>query len=334
MLVGDKCFADPEIVGFIQSEGVQDTCDFSQTSNCVVIDIVELTDFFLELLENIKENENGRPLIDLVQNDWNLFSNTQIGSEIIDYILIKSELVLENANTLVSYNDEIIDAITYWDVLKESLKWKSRYITDIEKLVELKWDSFFNTQFKLSRGRVLFRARVHHEAGKEAFKPEGLKSPPSKVTSSGRANPSGIPHLYLCDNAKTVLYEVRASYLDELSIGKFKATRPLRIVDFTEKTSIYNPGAVNDTIKAHLLRKYISRDLSKPMRRYDSELEYIPTQFICEYIRVNTGADGIQFQSSLHPKGKNIVVFDDDLVDCFDVSLVKVDKTMLHSHKI
>ena len=46
--------------------------------------------------------------------------------------------------------------------------------------------------------------------------------PPNKLTSSGRANPQGIPYLYLSKTPETTLYETRASYLDELSIGKFK----------------------------------------------------------------------------------------------------------------
>jgi hypothetical protein len=43
------------------------------------------------------------------------------------------------------------------------------------------------------------------------------------------ANPSGIPFLYLSENEKTVVYEVRASYLDELSIGVFKAKSDRKI---------------------------------------------------------------------------------------------------------
>lgn len=331
MLVGNKCFADKEIVGFILSKGVLGTCDFSNLSDNVVVDIVELTDFFLELLENIKESENGIPFIKLMQDDWNLFSDAEIGSKILNHMLTVTDNEIDSSNSLVSYDDEIIDAISYWDELKESLVWKRRYITDINKLVDLGWDGFFNTQFVLSRRRYLYRARVHHEGGKKALLPDKLKSPPAKISRGGRANPSGIPYLYLCDNPRTVLYEVRASYLDELSIGRFKVKKPLQIVDFTEQTSLYNTNEVSETIKAHLLRKKISIDLSKPMRRYDSELDYIPTQFICEYIRIITGADGIQFQSSLHPTGKNIVVFNDDLIDCFDVSLVKVNKTQLHS---
>lgn len=60
------------------------------------------------------------------------------------------------------------------------------------------------------------------------------------------------------------------------------------------------------------------------MRRYDTEVEYIPTQFICEFIKVYTGASGIRFSSSLHPTGKNVVMFEQELMQCIDVVLKKV----------
>ena len=82
-------------------------------------------------------------------------------------------------------------------------------------------------------------------------------------------------------------------------------------------------------MKAKLLRQKISSDLSKPMRRYDSELEYIPTQFICEFIKVFTGAFGIRFNSSLHPKGNNVVLFDQNLMTCISVKKVKINTVNL-----
>ena len=79
------------------------------------------------------------------------------------------------------------------------------------------------------------------------------------------------------------------------------------ISDFTESETIFHPSRVAERIKSTLLKQKISVDLSKPMRRYDSELDYIPTQFICEFIKIYTGVQGIKFRSSLHTLGNNIV---------------------------
>jgi len=59
---------------------------------------------------------------------------------------------------------------------------------------------------------------------------------------------------------------------------KANLTQPVLIADFTESSTIFHPSRIGDRIKATLLKQKISADLSKPMRRYDSELEYIPTQ--------------------------------------------------------
>lgn len=67
------------------------------------------------------------------------------------------------------------------------------------------------------------------------------------------------------------------------------------------------------------------------MRRYDTDIEYIPTQFICEFIKIFTGASGIRFNSSLHPIGNNIVMFDLQKMECTNVQLKKINKVDLES---
>lgn len=78
----------------------------------------------------------------------------------------------------------------------------------------------------------------------------------------------------------------------------------------------------------------ISRDLSRPLPRYDSELEYIPTQFICEYIRFKIEADGIQFNSSLEKGGVNIVLFNRENIECIDVEVHQIDEVKMKSRRI
>ena len=65
----------------------------------------------------------------------------------------------------------------------------------------------------------------------------------------------------------------------------------------------------------------ISNDLSRPMRRYDSIVDYVPTQFICEYIKYSAKADGIAFRSSLCD-GVNYVIFDTKSFDCNNLVVV------------
>jgi hypothetical protein len=155
---------------------------------------------------------------------------------------------------------------------------------------------------------------------------------------AGRANPQGIPFLYLSEAKSTTLYEIRASYLDEISIATFKIIEPIKLIDFTSalQVSIFDASqqfsTLDEFVIGILLKKKISADLSRPQRRYDSELEYIPTQFICEFIKHLTGADGIKFSSSLDSDiGNNIVLFATKKVECIAVERVRINKINIDS---
>lgn len=335
MFVCYNCFADKELQAFIKASNNTGDCSVCDSKNIEILDIDELLDFFQELVDNFELEDSGTSIKNKIQGDWSFFSSHDIGSKILNQVLPRIKGNINSAQDEVVYSEEIIQNYKYWETLKNEIKEENRFLTNTQFLEEIGWDGYFNTQFQLKSDTTLFRARVHHESGMKAYEPNRMGCPPSKKASGGRANPLGIPFLYLSDNDKTVLYEVRASYLDELSIGEFTlkdGIDEIKIVDFTEDTFLFQPSQVNDTIKSRLLRNRISKDLSKPMRRYDTELEYIPTQFICEFIKVITGADGIRFTSSLHPEGKNIVVFEQELMECKKVTLMKITSLKLESH--
>jgi len=323
-------------LGFINNKPQTSDCDFCGTKNVACIPIEELFDFFLEFLAHFKPVGNGTMLKSAIQANWSLFSSPESAYAILNYLLSKFRLPISNADELVDFSDEILENVGYWDQLKRQLITKNRYITDVNYLTdELGWDGFFSSQIEIPQGQRLYRARLHHNSGEQPYAPAQMFCPPAASSTPGRANPSGIPYLYLSDNPDTVLYEIRATYLDEVSIGTFEIdsnlTKPVLIADFTASSTIFHPSAVSDKIKATLLKQKISADLSKPMRRYDSELEYIPTQFICEFIKIYTGVSGIKFRSSLHLAGNNFVIFEQDLVTCTQVDQVKVQHILISS---
>lgn len=339
MKVCPNCFSDreKELKAYISSSTNLGSCRICNSTNMPLLLIDELLDFFQELLDNFIISSYGEPLKSKIQSNWSFFSTHAVASSILNEVLSKINTNINNCEDLVNYTEDIIGNFSYWGKLKDKLKYSNRFISDIEYLVELGWDGFFNTQFQLKPSDEFFRARVHHKSDMQAYKKEDMMCPPYELVGGGRANPLGIPYLYLSDNPETVLYEIRASYLDELSIAKFQLKdeiKSIKIVDFTEDTSLFQPTNVNQTIKSKLLRDKISRDLSKPMRRYDSEIEYIPTQFICEFIKVFTGANGIRFSSSLHVTGKNIVIFDQALMECKEIFLRKINSLSLKSIEI
>jgi len=334
-----NCFADKELIGFITSQNTIGNCDCCGCTEVEIIPIEELYDFFKELVENFQTKSSGERLISKIQGNWSLFPNLDVGQKILNYVLDKIDSPLNSSDDLVDFNDDIIENINYWFKLKEQLKWERRYLTNIGYLTDdLGWDSFFESKTIVKRENILYRARLHKNADEEAFSKKDMYSPKMEFSSAGRANPNGIPYLYLSDREDTVLYEIRASILDEASIASFRLKEELSddiiISDFTETPSLYAPSEVNQRIKATLLKQIISRDLSKPMRRYDSELDYIPTQFICEFIKVFTNVQGIKFRSSLHNIGNNIVIFNQDIMECESVKKVQVSRVSINSREL
>ena len=338
MKVCPCCFNDVELKRFIASNSLENgKCDYCDGINSELIEVGVLQDFFSDFIGIFKEEKDGKPLVDLINTDWNLFSGKAEEYDILSDLLVATGSSISNPNKKVNYIDEIIECISFWEKLKEDLKWKRRFLTDITEIFELGWDSFFNKQIILPSDEELYRARIHQNAGQVAFPVEKMGCPEKEYATGGRANPYGIPYLYLSKSTETILYETRATYLDEISVGKFKIKNNniVVLVDFTEDISAFlNMDNIIEYTKGMLLKNYISSDLSKPLRRYDSELEYIPTQFICEFIRYITNADGILFNSSLHNGGINIVLFEQEKVECISVNKHRVTHVEIKSSMV
>lgn len=339
MNVCPNCFDDKEIKSFISNQKTIGTCSVCSSENQHLIDIDELKDFFQELLNNFELSSSGSALFDKINTNWDFFKTEAYANKILDYVLQNVDTEIKSITANVDFTAEILENIANWDTFKDDLKWKNRFISYHNNLVELGWDGFFNVFYEITSDMKFYRARLHTKTGLSKYKRKEMYSPPKEIAPAGRANPSGIPYLYLSDNEKTVLYEIRATLFDEVSIGVFKLNNGIkvhRLVDFTEGASLFDLSIPNlkNTITSKLLCDKISLDLSKPMRRYDSELEYVPTQFICEFIKNIVGADGIIFRSSVDPEGKNIVIFNQEIMKCIDVSKVKINTINLKYSKV
>ena len=59
----------------------------------------------------------------------------------------------------------------------------------------------------------------------------------------------------------------------------------------------------------------IKNEIAKPLRRYDSPLDYLPTQYISDLIK-SQGIKGIAYQSTMIEGGLNYAIFDESLFTC------------------
>ncbi|NPD47907.1 RES domain-containing protein [Lentimicrobium sp. S6] len=309
-------------------------CNYCKSEDIPLLNIDEILDFFIELIYLFEPKEEGEEISKKIQREWDLFNGSGLANLIISDLAKYLNKESLTADAKVVYIPELLQNVGQWKDFKEKIRSKKRFLLDIDKLEELGWDSLFNDVVEYTKDIPLYRSRIHYNESSECIPCEKMGAPPPDKVGNGRANPIGIPYLYLSKDISTTFYETKSLNKDELSVAEFRAIEgeTLSLVDFTEVPKIFGAfGSVDlyPYVKKILLKRLISIDLSKPIRRYDSELDYIPTQFICEYIRVVNKADGIIFNSSLHKGGVNVVVFNMDKVECKQVNRYIVEGSEL-----
>lgn len=192
---------------------------------------------------------------------------------------------------------------------------------------------------RLPKGRNFWRAQEGHEwrtiqqNGQQfeilAPHPENRMRPRSFAATEGRANPKGIPYLYLSTDRKTAMAEVRPSVGTYVSVGQFKILRPLTILD----CSIGHETAFNfyfEEPHAEEREKAVWNDIdrafSEPLAVDDSSAVYAPTQILSEIFK-GEGYDGLAYKSNLGP-GFNLALFDIKAADVINCFLYKVKSVL------
>ena len=146
------------------------------------------------------------------------------------------------------------------------------------------------------------------------------------LATEGRANPKGIPYLYLATSKETAMSEVRPWIGSEISVAQFKIKNELKIVDlsknhltnpfyFDSSCGIYEPS---DEDKEKSVWTHIDKAFSEPVVKNDNRADYAPTQIISELFK-NDGVDGVAYKSMLSD-GYNVVLFNPEvaeIINCF-----------------
>jgi RES domain-containing protein len=138
--------------------------------------------------------------------------------------------------------------------------------------------------------------------------------PPEGKALHHRMNPAGISYLYASSDGDTCVAELNPDVGTKLLLARFETTAPLRVVDLTKVPkatirTIFDPFYDHNEQWAPAFMAAFSKEVSRPVRRTESTLEYVPTQVLAEYIR-HIGYHGIRYRSSQRPKGWNLVIFD------------------------
>lgn len=219
--------------------------------------------------------------------------------------------------------DEFASWRSYWDFRREvAREWRYMWSDPARSFLTTLVGESHSRVSVISKGAHFYRAQVaHHDVYEPDIDdtvpgpalPERMRPLKGKA-SDGRANPKGIPCLYVAADRHTALAEVRPWIGSLVSIGVFKTSRELKVVDCTKgatKHPLFLNGEPTAKKKSASVWAYVGRAFREPVMRDDNSADYAPTQAIAEAFR-KEGFDGVAYRSAFGTDRFNLAIFDLD----------------------
>jgi hypothetical protein len=348
------CFNDTELQPIIESLGqIEDLCPICQSRRVFIYDTsinTELTESFEELLEiytpaamlptGFPSTEKKLLVTELTER-WHIFDKKLSSTDIYNIICAICPDKYSDSPDLFHTPvgiEEIVDddflkgnslLRTYsWDDFVESVKNQNRFHTNHINLSILeRYCSYIRKVYK--KGSIFFRGRI---SGEDGIPIAEMGAPSANEATAGRANSAGIRCLYLASDQDTTIHEVRAGFFDYVTIGRFELKEDIVVVDLKAINHI-SPFIDGCDTKQHAINKEhlnrINMEIGRTLRRSDSILDYIPTQYISDFIKSisyghNPEYSGIEYNSTINPSGQNTAIFYPDLFDCVDCEVYHI----------
>ncbi len=289
------------------------TCSYCGTENVQLVEPKDLRVQF-ELLTGIyTADDKGKTLVEWFKDDWAMFEHPQIdvahAKELLAEILDDSEIVRERFSPSELSNSSTLDI---WETFRDELKHKNRFFLKIDlnldRLGEL-------LGYLLHPDRIepeWYRARIQKD--NIPISPDKMGAAPKNLSTHGRANPAGIPYLYLASELKTAISEIRPHTGEIANVAIFSVVDGLKLVDLRHPRKTVSPFLLADARDILLLRgdiEFLERlgdELTRPVLPQAAAIDYIPSQYLCEFIK-ERGYHGVMYRSSVGD-GINIALFD------------------------
>ena len=354
-----QCFNDTDIKSIIETINNQDICDITGTSSAHIYDTDKhklLTGNFELLLNTYTpiselgdkfDKANAVKLkYDLSGGSWDIFNPVCKHTDVYNILknvcsekyneareLFDEDVIIQEVYD-VAYNKEHSLLKNYtWEDFTYSLKHNNRFHSSHLnlKILEKICATSIN---KHKKGEKFYRGRISQQ---DALPKEEMGAPPIPLTADGRVNSAGIQCLCLSSDIKTTINEVRAGIFDYITVGTFELLEDITVVDFriVNKISpfIFDANGLDLTeyvINRHFLNK-INDEMGKSIRKNDSKLDYVPTQYICDYIKsicdkksLTPQYMGVEYNSTLCNEGYNLAIFKPELFECVDTKVYQV----------
>ncbi|WP_066297684.1 RES domain-containing protein [Bacillus sp. FJAT-29937] len=339
----EKCFKDRYMISIIKKQNTIGNCDYCGHQNVYTIDIAELSMHFERFngyYEKLEHGENfiygeqdptevGESLYELIQSEWGVFS-IHIEGNMAKVLLTD---IVETFNGGFDEDDLYVraaEAFTFetsveiWNDFTNEIKHGNRFFPTKAYINDNLIAIFQENEYVLPNNSIIYRGRLDRQP---IIK---MGAPPMDKATPGRANPRGISYLYASKDIDTCVAELRPYKSAKITMATMITSKPLKLVRLNVGGTLVSPfqfkGNLIQSMESFLLLEKLIKDLSKPVNPSNSELDYLPTQYLAELIK-NQGYDGFLFQSALGPK-ENYVIFNEknvtiESIDFLDVKDVR-----------
>lgn len=285
-------------------------CDFCGTHDTQIVEPGKLSNYF-ELLANVYEpSDDGKSLVEWMKDDWRLFSHQRMdvahAKDLLGEILDDGEIVRRTFAPSKSY---ISEGLAQWDKLRDEMMYANRWFLDVaidlDRLRQL-----LDMLMAPALPRQWYRARIRTDDG--VFPIDQMGPPPKRRSAHGRANPAGIPYLYLGSLPDTAVAEIRPHTGEYACVADYKIPE-IKAVDLRDPRKLVSPFILTDASEIGQLRadlpflERLGEELTRPIQPAGAAIDYIPSQYLCEFIK-KSGFDGVVYRSSVS-EGINLALF-------------------------
>jgi hypothetical protein len=288
------------------------TCSFCRSQDVDLVEPKQLTDVFTLVVNIYEPDDGGKLLVEWLREDWQLFDHPAMdinaSKALLAEILDDGEIVRKTFVPSPTYTSTELDS---WGKLREELMYKNRYFPD-EPLHAARLAQLFGYLQADDPFEIWYRARLR--SGDADYAIDQMGAPPRRLVSHGRANPPGIPYLYLGSAPETAAAEIRPHTGDTVCVADFRLTTKIKAVDLRNPRKLVSPFLLGDENEIGSLRvdiaflEHLGEELTRPVLPQGAAIDYIPSQFLCEFIKKNT-YDGVIYRSSVSD-GINLALFD------------------------
>lgn len=350
-----ECFAHPWLREYVADESTRrGQCPSCDCRNQSLIPVVKLYDSFHNLIssytpaDEFYPTQSGRPIVELIQDDWNVFSDRLTAQEregLILEAIMESGWDDDSGELPVTASDFYVDfpwthetLAEIWEYFAEDVKQNpERPLKFRDKLFDeflIKEEIFGRRIVSLSTDSVLYRARPGYKYAQDGIRPyrgSEIKAPPPEKATAGRANTEGTVVLYIAEQERTAVAEMRPGRGEYVSVVPVYPNKNLDILDLVAAPAQPNPFTDEDvrySMEFRGLLMAFGEQLAKPLRARNDTTEYIPSQKLAQVIQ-DSGADGIRYPSAMEPGGTNVVLFNPAAADIGESRLVEIREVRL-----